>query len=294
MLRFTELTNVLKGGLLVQRTAVDILFIIVGAFIFALAINLFVIPTDLGEGGVTGITIILYYLYEWSPGLVSFILNGFLLVIGYRFLSNHTIRYTIVAVVLNSLFLHLTRNWTIDSNEIIVNTIFAGLLGGIGIGLIIRVGGTTAGTTILASITKKYLGWNISYGLLFFDLIVVFSSYFVIGMEKLLLTIIMLYIATKTMQFIIEGFSMKKAVTIISHNPDRIAQEVNEQMNRGVTVYSGYGHYLKEEKKILYVVISSQEVVRLKRIVQAADKDAFVAIHDVRDVFGEGFVAMES
>lgn len=77
MLRFTELTNVLKGGLLVQRTAVDILFIIVGAFIFALAINLFVIPTDLGEGGVTGITIILYYLYEWSPGLVSFILNGF-------------------------------------------------------------------------------------------------------------------------------------------------------------------------------------------------------------------------
>lgn len=294
MLRFTELTNVLKGGLLVQRTAVDILFIIVGAFIFALAINLFVIPTDLGEGGVTGITIILYYLYEWSPGLVSFILNGFLLVIGYRFLSSHTIRYTIVAVVLNSLFLHLTRNWTIDSNEIIVNTIFAGLLGGIGIGLIIRVGGTTAGTTILASITKKYLGWNISYGLLFFDLIVVFSSYFVIGMEKLLLTIIMLYIATKTMQFIIEGFSMKKAVTIISHNPDRIAQEVNEQMNRGVTVYSGYGHYLKEEKKILYVVISSQEVVRLKRIVQAADKDAFVAIHDVRDVFGEGFVAMES
>lgn len=277
-----------------QRTAVDILFIIVGAFIFALAINLFVIPSDLGEGGVTGVTIILYYLYQWSPGLVSFILNGILLIIGYKFLSNHTIRYTIVAVVLNSLFLHLTRNWSIDSNEIIVNTIFAGLLGGMGIGLIIRVGGTTAGTTILASITKKYLGWNISYGLLFFDLIVVFSSYFVIGMEKLLLTIIMLYIATKTMQFIIEGFSMKKAVTIISHNPDRIAQEVNEQMNRGVTVYSGYGHYLKEEKKILYVVISSQEVVRLKRIVQAADKDAFVAIHDVRDVFGEGFVAMES
>ncbi len=284
----------MKGGLLVQRTAVDILFIIVGAFIFALAINLFVIPSDLGEGGVTGVTIILYYLYQWSPGLVSFILNGILLIIGYKFLSNHTIRYTIVAVVLNSLFLHLTRNWSIDSNEIIVNTIFAGLLGGMGIGLIIRVGGTTAGTTILASITKKYLGWNISYGLLFFDLIVVFSSYFVIGMEKLLLTIIMLYIATKTMQFIIEGFSMKKAVTIISHNPDRIAQEVNEQMNRGVTVYSGYGHYLKEEKKILYVVISSQEVVRLKRIVQAADKDAFVAIHDVRDVFGEGFVAMES
>src|SRR5690625_4323311 len=244
------------------KKAKDILIIILGAFTFSVAINVFIIPTDLGEGGVTGITIILYYLYGWSPGLVSFIFNGFLLIIGYKVLSKPTIRYTIIAVVLNSLFLHLTRNWSIDSNEIFVNTIFAGLLGGIGIGLIIRVGGTTAGTTILASITKKYLGWNISYGLLFFDLIVVFSSYFVIGIEKLLLTIIMLYIATKTMQLIIEGFSMKKAITIISGNP-------------------------------VYIVISSQEVVKLKRIVRAADESAFVAIHDVRDVFGEGFVALD-
>ena len=277
-----------------KRKAIDLLVISLGAFIFALAINVFVIPTDLGEGGVTGVTIILYYLYGWSPGLLSFILNGLLLIIGYKFLSKQTVRYTIVAVVLISVFLHLTRNWSIDSNEIIVNTIFAGLLGGIGIGLIIRVGGTSAGTTILASITKKYLGWNISYGLLFFDLIVVFSSYFVIGIEKLLLTIMMLYIATKAMQFIIEGFSMKKAITIISKNPDEIAQNINDLMNRGVTVYSGHGYYLKEDKKILYIVISSQEVVRLKRIVQEADEDAFVAIHDVRDVFGEGFVAMDS
>ena len=284
----------MKGELSLQRKIIDILVIILGAFIFSLAINVFIIPADLGEGGVTGVTIILYYLFGWSPGLMSFILNGFLLIIGYKFLSKQTIRYTIVAIILMSLFLHLTRNWTIDANEIFVNTVFAGLLGGIGIGLIIRVGGTTAGTTILASITKKYLGWNISYGLLFFDLIVVFSSYFVIGIEKLLLTIIMLYIATKTMQFIIEGFSTKKAVTIISRNPDEIAQNVNSKMNRGVTVYSGHGYYLKEDKNILYIIISGQEVVRLKRIVQAADEDAFVAIHDVRDVFGEGFVAMDS
>src|SRR5690625_4208354 len=149
---------------------VDIIIITVGSFIFSLAINVFVIPNDLGEGGVTGLTIIFYYLYGWSPGLVSFILNGFLLIVGYRFLSKNTIGYTIIAVVLISLFLHLTHNWSIDSNEIIVNTIFGGLLTGVGVGLIIRVGGTTAGTTILASITEKYLGWSVSYGLLFFDL----------------------------------------------------------------------------------------------------------------------------
>lgn len=276
-----------------KKKIFDISMIILGSFIFSVSINLFVIPNDLGEGGVTGLTIILYYLYGWSPGLVSFILNGLLLIIGYRYLSKNTVGYTIIAVVLISLFLHLTHNWSIDSNEIIVNTVFGGLLTGAGVGLIIRVGGTTAGTTILAALTEKYLGWRVSYGLLFFDLIVVFLSYFIIGVEKLLLTIIMLYIATKVMEFIIEGFNTKKAVTIISKNPDSIAQQINTKMGRGVTVYSGQGYYLKESKKILYVVITRQEIIKLKRIVQEADDKAFVAIHDVRDVFGEGFVALD-
>lgn len=276
-----------------KKKLFDILIITLGAFIFAISINLFVIPSDLGEGGVTGITIILYYLYGWSPGLVSFILNGFLLVIGYKFLSKNTIGYTIIAVTLISLFLHLTHYWEIDSNEIIVNTVFGGVLTGVGVGLIIRVGGTTAGTTILAAITEKYLGWSVSYGLLFFDLIVVFLSYFIIGIEKLLLTIMMLYIVTKTMEFIIEGYNTKKAVTIISRNPDAIAQQINNKMGRGVTVYSGQGYYYKEDKKILFVIITRQEIIKLKRIVQATDEKAFVAIHDVRDVFGEGFKALD-
>lgn len=276
-----------------KKKLFDILIITLGAFIFAISINLFVIPSDLGEGGVTGITIILYYLYGWSPGLVSFILNGFLLVIGYKFLSKNTIGYTIIAVTLISLFLHLTHHWEIDSNEIIVNTVFGGVLTGVGVGLIIRVGGTTAGTTILAAITEKYLGWSVSYGLLFFDLIVVFLSYFIIGIEKLLLTIMMLYIVTKTMEFIIEGYNTKKAVTIISRNPDAIAQQINNKMGRGVTVYSGQGYYYKEDKKILFVIITRQEIIKLKRIVQATDEKAFVAIHDVRDVFGEGFKALD-
>ncbi|HLR11606.1 MAG TPA: YitT family protein [Sporosarcina sp.] len=276
-----------------KKRAIELFFIILGSFIFALAVNLFVIPNDLGEGGVTGLTIIFYYLYGWSPGLVSLVINGALLIVGYRFLSRNTTIYTIIAVIFNSLFLHLTHNWTIESNEIIVNAIFGGVLVGVGIGLIIRAGGTSAGTTILASITKKYLGWNISYGLLFFDLIVVFSSYFIIGAEKLMLTIVMLYIGTKVMEFIIEGFSTKKAITIISDHSDEIAKQVNIKMNRGVTVYAGHGYYSKEKKDILYIIIGSQEVVRLKRIVQNIDDRAFVAIHDVRDVFGEGFMVMD-
>ncbi len=273
-----------------NRRFIDLIFIIVGSFIFALAVNLFVIPNDLGEGGVTGLTIITYYVYGWSPGLVNLVINSILLVIGYKFLSRITTIYTIIAVIFNSLFLHLTSGWSVASDEVFVNMIFGGVFAGIGIGMIIRVGGTTAGSTILASITKKYLGWSISYGLLFFDLIIVLSSYFVIGAEKLMLTIVMLYIGTKVMEFIIEGLNSKKAVTIISSKSDQIAKEINWKMNRGVTVYAGHGYYSKEKKDILYIVISTQEVIKLKRIVKAADEHAFIAIHDVRDVFGEGFM----
>ncbi|MGC4379474.1 YitT family protein [Fictibacillus sp. Mic-4] len=273
-----------------KKRVIDMLMITAGSFIFALAVNLFVIPNEFGEGGVTGITIILFYLFKWSPGLVNLMINAFLLIIGYKFLNKTTTIYTIIAVALNSLFLHLTEDWRILSDEIMVNAIFGGVFAGVGIGLILRVGGTTAGTTILARITHKYLGWSISYGLLFFDMIVAFSSYFIIGAEKLMLTIIMLYIGTKVMEFIIEGFNPKKAVTIISKEPDQIAQQVNVLMDRGVTVLSGHGYYTKTQKDILYIVISKQEVIKLKKIVKAVDVNAFIAIHDVRDVFGEGFL----
>lgn len=273
-----------------KKTSLDVLIIIIGAFIFALAINLFVIPNDLGEGGVTGITIILFYLFQWSPGLVSFIMNAFLLIVGYKFLSRITTIYTIIAVTFHSLFLHLTENWNVSSDEIVINAIFGGVFAGVGIGLIIRVGGTTAGSTILARITNEYLGWSISYGLLFFDIIVAVSSYFIIGAEGLMLTILMLYIGTKVMEFIIEGVNPKKAITIISKEADLIAKQVTVKMDRGVTVFDGHGYYTKDAKEILYIVISKQEVVKLKRIVQYTDSQAFIAIHDVRDVFGEGFV----
>ncbi|GLC89622.1 YitT family protein [Lysinibacillus piscis] len=275
-----------------RKYITDILFILVGSLLFALAINLFVIPNDLGEGGVTGITIIAYYLFGWSPSIVSFALNAVLLIVGYRFLSRQTTIYTIIAVSFHSLFLHFTESWSIASDEIIVNTIFGGVFAGVGIGLIIKVGGTTAGSTILARITNKYLGWSISYGLLFFDLIVAFSSFFIIGAEALMLTVIMLYIGTKVMEFVIEGVNPQKATTIISKNPEAIAEKVSAYMNRGVTVLSGHGYYTKEQKEILYIVINKQEVVKLKRIVKEIDTEAFVAIHDVRDVFGRGFIEL--
>ncbi|MFF2889428.1 YitT family protein [Paenibacillus sp. NPDC057967] len=273
-----------------KKRLIDILMIMLGAFIFAVAINVFVIPNDLGEGGVTGLTIIAYYQFQWSPGLVNLIINSFLLIVGYKFLDKTTTIYTIIAVLFNSLFLHLTESWTIGTHDLMINTIFGGVLVGAGIGIIIRVGGTTAGTTILARIMNKYLDWNISYALLFFDLIVVFASYFIIGIQGMLFTIVMLYVGTKVMDFIIEGLNSQKAVMIVSNEQKLIAERVNKVMDRGVTVFYGKGNYTNTPKDILYIVITKPEVSMLKKIVKSVDKNAFITIHDVRNVFGEGFV----
>lgn len=136
--------------------------------------------------------------------------NSLLIVIGYKFLSKTSVLYTIIAVIFNSLFLHISHDWRVEASDMLVNAIFGGVLAGLGIGMVIRTGGTTAGSTILARIANKYFGWSISYGLLFFDLIVVFSSYFIIGTERLMVTIVMLYVGTKVMDFIVEGMNHKK------------------------------------------------------------------------------------
>ncbi|TVX98234.1 YitT family protein [Cohnella terricola] len=275
-----------------KKRLLDLLMLAAGSLLFALSINVFAIPNEFGEGGVTGVTIIAYYLFHWSPGLVSLILNSLLLLIGYKFLDRTTVAYTIVVIMMLSLFLYLTEGWRIASDEVVVNAIFGGLLTGAGIGIIIRAGGSTAGSTILARIAHKYLDWNVSYALLFFDLIVVFASYFVIGAQSVMLTVVMLYIGTKVMDFIIEGLNPKKAVTIISKEHAKIADQVVSLMERGVTVLHGHGYYTKTQQEILYIVIGKQELSMLKKIVKASDKNAFITIHDVRDVFGEGFIEL--
>ncbi|SDD63730.1 Uncharacterized membrane-anchored protein YitT, contains DUF161 and DUF2179 domains [Terribacillus halophilus] len=268
----------------------DLVFLIAGSFLFALAVNIFAIPSELGEGGVTGITIILFYALGWAPSVMNLILNGLLLIIGYRFLDKQTVFYTIIVILLNSFFLHLTENWEIASDQVLVNAVFGGVFAGVGIGLVLKVGGTTAGTAILARLANKYLDWNTSFALLFFDLIVVAASWFIIGTEKLLITVIMLYIATKVMEFVIEGLNPKKAVFIISNQKDMIAQTISTQLDRGVTLLEGRGYYTQNQKEILYVVINKQELLPLKKIVRSIDTKAFITLYDVRDVFGEGFM----
>ncbi|HHW5757207.1 TPA: YitT family protein [Staphylococcus aureus] len=276
-----------------NKTVKDLILVVLGSFIFAAGVNAFIISGNLGEGGVTGLAIILYYAFHISPAITNFLVNAVLIAIGYKFLSKRSMYLTILVTILISIFLSLTESWQVETGNSIVNAIFGGVSVGLGIGVIILAGGTTAGTTILARIATKYLDVSTPYALLFFDMIVVAISLTVIPLDKVLVTVISLYIGTKVMEYVIEGLNTKKAMTIISINPDKLAKAIDEQIGRGLTILNGHGYYTREEKDVLYVVISKTQVSKAKRLIKQIDKDAFLVIHDVRDVYGNGFLADE-
>ncbi|WLR51962.1 YitT family protein [Bacillus tianshenii] len=267
-----------------------IVLIIVGSIVFSIGINYFAIPNQLSEGGVIGITVVLHYLFQWSPGLVSFILNIILLGVGYKFLERQMIFYTIFGVIASSFSLWLTEDLgTPIQTESLLAPIYAGLFVGTGLGVIFRAGATSGGTQILAMMMNKYFDWSIAKGILIFDLIVIGGSVFVIGQEKALLTLIAVYVGARAIDFIVDGLNIKKAVTIISNDPEHVLEQINDRMNRGVTVLQGHGGYTKHNKKVLYAVVDKQEAVKLHRIVDQVDPNAFIVTHDVRSAFGGGF-----
>ncbi len=276
-----------------RRTWRDLALVVFGSFMFSAGVNTFIISAQLGEGGVTGLSIVFYYAFHISPAITNFVMNAILIAIGYKFLSKRSTYLTILATVLISVFLGLTESWHVETGNIIVNAIFGGASVGLGIGVIVLAGGTTAGTTILARLAHKYLDVSTSYALLFFDLIVVAISFTVIPVNKLLVTIISLYIGTKVMEFVIEGLNTKKAMTVISSRPDEVAKVIDQKIGRGVTIIDGRGYYSKEDKEILYVVISKTQVSKAKRLIRKNDENAFLVIHDVRDVYGNGFLVDE-
>ncbi|GGG90003.1 YitT family protein [Staphylococcus pragensis] len=271
----------------------DLLLVILGSFIFSAGVNSFIISGNLGEGGVTGIAIVLYYAFHISPSITNFVANAVLIVIGYKFLSKKSTILTIVATVLISVFLDLTDAWHVETGNVIINAVFGGICVGLGIGVIVLAGGTTAGTTILARIANKYLEVSTAYALLFFDLLVVLISLTVLPLHKALVTVISLYIGTKVMEYVIEGLNTKKAMTIISNKPEEVAKAIDEQVGRGLTILDGHGYYSREEKDILYVVVAKTQVSRAKRIIRELDENAFLVVHDVRDVYGNGFLVDE-
>jgi|SRR5699024_914553 len=271
----------------------DVSMVIVGALSYALALTIFAIPNQLTEGGVPGAAVILHYAFDWSPGIITFILTSTIMVIGFRSLPKRTIILSLITIPMISLFMYLTENMGKSFGDPFVSAIFAGFFIGVGSGFIFRTGSSMGGTSLIALMLKRKLGWDMVRTIFILDVIIVLSGTFIIGPLHVMYTIITLFIAKKSTDLIMDGIQKKKAVSVISPHSTLIANEIIENMNTSVTVFNGYGGYLKKDTNMIYIIINKFQIIHLKKIVSEIDKSSFVVIHDVRDVVGGSFAWKE-
>jgi len=276
----------------------NIIFILIGTAIMAFGLVNFNMQNKLAEGGFTGITLLLFFLFKWDPSYTNLILNIPLFFIGWRLLGRNTFFYTIIGTVGVSVFLWIFQRFSIEmplQNDLTLAALFAGVFAGVGLGIIFRFGGTTGGVDIIARLVQKYSGRPMGNTMFIFDTCVILLSLFTyLGYKKAMYTLIAVFVAARVIDFIQEGAYSARGAMIISEKNEEIAQKIMDELGRGVTALKGYGFYTKSEREVLYCVVAKNELNRLKNTITSVDPIAFVSISVVHDVHGEGFTLDEN
>ncbi|WP_107841515.1 YitT family protein [Metasolibacillus meyeri] len=271
----------------------NIIGIMIGTALFSFGFVHFNMQNQLGEGGFSGITLILYFTLNWDPALLNLLLNIPMFIIGWRLLGKKSLIYTLVGTVSVSLFLKLFQIYEFQMNlqdDLLLVSLFAGVFVGLGLGIVFRYGGTTGGVDIAARLVNKYLGWSMGKTMFAFDAVVILLSWLTfLDARSMMYTLVAVYVGGRVIDFVQDGAYSAKGAIIISPQTDAIAAIIAEKMERGVTFINGHGYFTKEQKDVIYCVVGRNEIVRLKSIIHEVDPHAFVSILDVRDVAGEGF-----
>ncbi|PFN71217.1 YitT family protein [Bacillus cereus] len=279
----------------------NIIFILIGSAIFSFGIVNINIENHLAEGGFTGITLLLYFLFKFDPSYSNLILNIPIFFIGWRLLGRTTFLYTLIGTFSVSLFLWIFQRYEVLNlhlnlqNDMTLAALFAGAFIGIGLGIIFKYGGTTGGVDIIARLAHKYVGWSMGKTMFMFDAVVIVVSILTyLSYREGMYTLVAVFIGAKVIDFIQEGAYAAKGATIISEKNDEIAAKILSEMERGATFLKAVGSYTKVERNVLYCVVAKNEIVKLKNIITSVDPHAFVAVSDVHDVVGEGFTLDEN
>ncbi|WP_123040776.1 YitT family protein [Cohnella candidum] len=268
-----------------------------GTALYAFGLQYFILPNLLMEGGVTGISVLLQYAADIPVSISTLVINLPLFILGWRQLGRDAMILTIGGTVLLSLFLWVMeraveKGWIVPfttEHDFILVVLYAGLTLGAGLGLVFRAGGTTGGVDIIARILHRLRGWSMGQIILTLDVVILGTSLIFIPKEKVLYTLVSVFISSKIIDFIQEGAYAAKAFTIICEEPEKLAEAITDELERGVTLMPAVGAYSKAAKTVVYCVVSRFEIRKLKSLVRLHDKRAFIVISDVHDVLGEGF-----
>lgn len=266
-----------------------IVFIIIGAIFVAVGLEIFLVPNQIIDGGIVGISIIGSHLSGLPLGLFLFLLNLPFLVIGYKMIGKTFALSTLLGVTVMSIgttFLHPVESLTKDP---LLAAVFGGIILGIGVGMVIRYGGSLDGTEIIAILFNKKLPFSVGETVMFFNVFILGSAGFVFGWDRAMYSLIAYYIAFKLIDITIDGFEESKSVWIISDKHKEIGEVLLARLGRGVTYLNGEGGYSGEDKKVVFCVVTRLEEAKLKLIVEEIDPTAFLAIGTIAEVQGGRF-----
>lgn len=278
-----------SGAFKTARLAQRIVMIIIGAALMSVALEIFLVPNELIDGGITGISIMLSHIFNIPLGIFLTLLNLPFLVIGYKQIGKTFALSTLFAVVVMSIGTQLLHPVNPITVEPLLAAVFGGVILGVGVGLVVRYGGSLDGTEIVAIIVAKKLPFSVGEVVLFFNLFILSGAGFVFGWNNAMFSLIAYYIAFKLIDVTLEGLDQSKSVWIISDKFRDIGEALTERLGRGVTYLDGEGGFSGDNKKVIFVVITRLEEAKLKSIVEDWDSDAFIAIGNIHDVKGGRF-----
>ncbi|MBQ9442510.1 MAG: YitT family protein [Selenomonadaceae bacterium] len=265
--------------------------IVLGCLIAACSINLFVVPSHLLTGGVTGIAMIIYYLAELPIGLQTFIYNIPLLIASYKLLGKNYTIDVIIGTVVFSFCLDATRflNAYAPADDLMLASVYGGVFNGIGYGIVFRMNGSTGGFDILGAIIKKYYSMNMGTVIFGFNCVIVTIAGVLFGIEPAMFTLVCMYTNSIMTDKVIAGLNRSKTVLIVSEKSKEIADGIMNEIKRGVTFLHGQGAFSGDERNIVMVVVSLTQIAKLKIIVHTLDRNAFMLIMSASEVVGRGF-----
>lgn len=274
----------------------DVILILLGTSIYAFGLVYLNIANHLAEGGISGITLILRALWGIDPAYSTLIINIPLILLGRKVLGKQSFYYTLVGTLGLSGFLWIWQRVPITINlehDLLIVSLLAGVVGGVGSGLVYRSGGTTGGSDIVARILEKNFGVTMGRSLLIFDVFVLILSLSYLDLKRMMYTLIVSYVFSRVIDSILDGGYSAKGVIVISNHSEEIAPLLMTHLERGVTFLEGQGAFSSNPKKVIYTVVSPRELNTLKQIVNRIDTTAFVSIINVHEVEGEGFTYLK-
>lgn len=270
--------------------------ITVGVGFSAVALNMFLIPNKIAAGGITGLATILHYFIGVPVGMTTLALNVPLIFISMRLFGMKFGVNTLFGAVLLSVAIDLTAPFIpVLTNDLLLSAIFGGILDGIGIGLVFRFNGTTAGTDLAAAIINRFTKLSLGQALLAIDFFVITTAGIAFArVELALYALIALFVTTQMVDLVQEGRSTAKAFFIMTDKTESLTEVILNDLDRGVTCIEGRGGYTKNVRDVLLCVVPTSQVTVLKNIIAEIDSRAFVIVTDAHDVMGEGFQPLKN